>query len=163
MGTPVLTVPASKPPTKTSSKSCLPSPASPSPPASPWPLLAACAPPPCRLPSCCPPPPPSLTLTLLPSSLEPALPPSVLPGPELELAPSLAPHHRIRQEPLPEAAAVLLRLEEGKTKIGNIRSNFDGHDHGGHRDFVSSLKRIIDIYAICVRSPAVRQWLRSNV
>merc|ERR1712198_179858 len=73
------------------SKSCLPSPASPSPPASPWQLLAACAPPPCRLPSCSPPPPPSLTLTLLPSSSEPALPPSVLLGPELELAPSLAP------------------------------------------------------------------------
>merc|ERR1712192_70434 len=70
---------------------CLPSPALPSPPASPWPLPAACTPPPCRLPSCCPPPPPSLTLTLLPSLLEPALPPSVSPGPELELAPSLAP------------------------------------------------------------------------
>merc|ERR1712203_197843 len=86
-----------------------PSPASPSPPASPWPLPAACALPPCRLPSCCPPLPPSLTLTLLPSSSEPALPPSVLPGPELESAPSLAPSSSDMPGTLPEAAAVLLR------------------------------------------------------
>merc|ERR1719150_2115079 len=77
--------------TNNSSKSCLPSPASPSPPASPWPPPAACAPPPCRPPSGSPPPPPSLTLTLLPSSLEPALPPSESPGPEPELAPCSAP------------------------------------------------------------------------
>merc|ERR1712223_75355 len=77
--------------TNNSSKSCLPSLASPSPPASPWPPPAACAPPPCRPPSGSPPPPPSLTLTLLPSSLEPALPPSESPGPEPELAPCSAP------------------------------------------------------------------------
>merc|ERR1711988_1118706 len=77
--------------TNNSSKSCLPSPASPSPPASPWLPPAACARPPCRRPSGCPPPPPSLTLTLLPSSSEPALPPSESPGPEPELAPCSAP------------------------------------------------------------------------
>merc|ERR1712172_410721 len=59
--------------------------------------------------SCCPPPPPSLTLTLLPSSLEPALPPSVSPVRSWNWLRLRLPHHRIRQEPLPEAAAVLLR------------------------------------------------------
>merc|ERR1711962_1887105 len=77
--------------TNNSSKSRLPSPASPSPPASPWPPPVACAPPPCRPPSGCPPPPPSLTLTLPPSSSEPALPPSESPGPEPELTPCSAP------------------------------------------------------------------------
>merc|ERR1711971_210116 len=90
MGTPVLTVPASKPPNKTSSNVCH-RPPRPLPP----PLHGRCSQPAPRhcagFPAAVHPPPPSLTLTLLPSSLEPALPPSVSPGPELELAPSLAP------------------------------------------------------------------------
>merc|ERR1712241_804830 len=91
MGTPVLTAPASPPPTTPPANHVCHRP----PRCLPPPLHGRCPQPAPRhrgrLPSCCPPLPPSLTLTLLPSSSEPALPPSVLPGPELESAPPLAP------------------------------------------------------------------------
>merc|ERR1712130_459526 len=90
MGTPVLTVPASPPPTTPPANHvCHRPPRLLSPPLhgrcpQPAPRHRAGFPAAVHLP-------PSLTLTLLPSSLEPALPPSVLPGPELELAPSSVP------------------------------------------------------------------------
>merc|ERR1712106_1011308 len=89
--------------------SCLPSLVSLSPPASPWLPCAPSAPQPCRPPPSSTPPPPRLISTLLLSSSEPELPPRscwIWSRNWLRLRIS---HHRLRQEPFPQATAVLLR------------------------------------------------------
>merc|ERR1712107_743963 len=90
-------------------RECLPSPASPSLPASPWRLSGASGLPLSRPPASSPPPHPSLTSTLQPSSSELVPPLLVWLGQVLDRLRLRLAHHRLRQEPWSQAAAVLLR------------------------------------------------------